>query len=171
MFKATCMAMLAAGALWAAPALSQSLYSPPEGDFQVAFPEMPTVQSKPANRSKDVAARRYVVEERGRALIVAIDDYPQGELPPAADSAVYERLLRGRAEDENGRVLDTKAARLAGRPCLEGSIETKGGALEIVRILLIGDRVWALTYAVPEDVDPAGADSAFFGSFRITKSS
>ena len=165
------MAMLSAAALWAASAGAQSLYSPPEGDFQVAFPVAPAVQSKPANRSKDVAARRYVVQELGRALIVAIDDYPQGDLPAAADSGVYERMLRIRADDEGGRLLDTKAARLAGRPCLEGSIETKGGALEIVRILLVGDRVWELTYAVPEDVDPAGGDSAFFGSFRITKSS
>jgi len=39
------------------------------------------------------------------------------------------------------------------------------------RILLIGDRVWELTYAVPEGIDPSGADGAFFGSFRITKSS
>ena len=171
MFKAMCMAMLATAAVLAAPAGAQSLYSPPEGDFQVAFPDAPTVQSRPANRSKDIAARRYVVQEPSRAMIVAIDDYPQGDLPPAANSAVYERMLRNRAADEEGRLLDTKAARLAGRPCLEGSIETRGGALEIVRILLIGDRLWELTYAVPEGADPAGADGAFFGSFRITKSS
>ncbi len=165
------MAVLAAAALATAPAGAQSLYSPPEGDFQVAFPDAPSVQSRPANRSKDIAARRYVVQQPSRAMIVAIDDYPQGNLPAAANAAVYERMLRNRADDEEGRLLDTKAARLAGRPCLEGSIETKGGALEIVRILLIGDRVWELTYAVPEGIDPAGGDSAFFGSFRITKSS
>ena len=170
MFKAMCMAMLAAAALFAAPARAQSLYSPPEGDFQVAFPDAPSVQMRPANRSKDIAARRYVVQQPNRAMIVAIDDYPQGNLPASANSAVYERMLRNRADDEEGRLLDTKAARLAGLPCLEGSIQTKGGATEIVRILLIGDRVWELTYAVPEDIDPAGADGAFFNSFRIRKS-
>ncbi len=161
--------MLAAAALATTPAVAQSLYSPPEGDFQVAFPDAPSVQMRPANRSKDIAARRYVVQEANRAMIVSIDDYPQGNLPPSANSAVYEHMLHNHADDEEGRLLDTKAARLAGLPCLEGSIETKSGALEIVRILLIGDRVWELTYAVPEGADPAGADGAFFGSFRITK--
>ena len=168
MFKAMCIAVLATAALAAAPVRAQSLYSPPEGDFQIAFPDAPQVQSRPANRSKDIAARRYVVEQPGRALIVAIDDYPQGNLPASANSTVYERLLQTHADNEDGRLLDTKAARLSGLPCLEGSIETKG-AVEIIRVLLIGDRVWELTYAMPEGVDPQGRDNAFFNSFKITK--
>ena len=160
--------MLALAAFAAAPALAQALYSPPEGDFEVAFPGAPTVQSKPANRSKDVAARRYVVEEPGRAMIVAINDYPDGALPAAANGGVYDRMLQNRAESEDAQLISTKPARLSGRPCLEGSIQSKG-AIEIVRVLMDGDRVWQLTYALPEGADPAGADTAFFGSFRIRK--
>jgi hypothetical protein len=160
--------MLALVAIAAAPARAQSLYSPAEGDFEIAFPAAPEIQSKPANRSKDVAARRYVVQEPSRAMIVAINDYPDGDLPAAANGGVYDRMLRNRADSEDARLISTKPARLSGRPCLEGAIESKG-AIEIVRILMDGDRVWELTYALPEGADPAGADAAFFGSFRIRK--
>jgi hypothetical protein len=160
--------MLALAAIAAAPARAQSLYSPAEGDFEIAFPSQPTIQSKPANRSKDIAARRYVVEEPSREMIVAIDDYPQGDLPAAANGGVYDKFLRIRADNEDAQLVSTRPARLSGRPCLEGSIQAKG-AVEIVRILMDGDRVWELTYALPEGADPAGADAAFFSSFRIRK--
>ena len=162
------MALLALASLAAAPARAQALYSPPEGDFEIAFPAAPQVQSRPANRSKDIAARRYVVQAQDRALVVAIDDYPDGDLPRSANGGVYERMLRNRAENEDAQLVSTRPARLAGQPCLEGAIASKG-ATEIVRILLTGNRVWELTYAVPEGADPAGAGAAFFASFRIRK--
>lgn len=162
------LALTALVAFAGAPARAQSLYAPAEGDFEIAFPAAPEVQSKPANRSRDVAKRRYVVQEPSRAMIVSIDDYPDGDLPAAANGGVYDRMLRNRAEDEDAQLLSTRPARLSGRPCLEGAILAKG-AVEIVRILMDGQRVWELTYALPEGADPAGADAAFFSSFRIRK--
>jgi hypothetical protein len=160
---------LAALAAFAAAAGAQALYSPPEGDFSIAFPSAPSVQSKPANRSKDIASRRYVDEERGRVMVVSIEDYPDGDLPAAADGGVYDHLLRSLAENRNGQLISTRAERLSGRPCLEGQIMDPNGEIEIVRVLMIGDRIYQLTYALPEGADANGADAAFFGSFRITK--
>lgn len=157
------------GLLAVGAAHAQVLYAPPEGDFTVAFPQPPSAQSRPANRSKDVAARRYVSQQPSRALVVAIDDYPDGMLPSTADAGVYEHMLLTRAEGDQGRLISTRAARLAGRPCLEGAIMGATGDMEIVRILMIGERVYQLTYALPEGADPAGADAAFFNSFKITK--
>jgi hypothetical protein len=159
----------AALAALASAAAAQALYSPPEGDFAVAFAQPPTVQSKPAIRSKDIGIRRYVDQERARALVVSIEDYPDAILPASPDGGVYEHWLRMVAEDRGGQLIATRAARLAGRPCLEGQIMDPGGDIEIVRVLIIGDRIYQLTYALPEGADPAGADAAFFGSFRITK--
>lgn len=158
-----------AGLALAGPAPGQALYSPPEGDFQVAFPDPPSVQSRPAVRSHDIAARRYVDQQQSRAMVVAVNDYPDGELPAAADAGVYDRMLRNRADGESSRLVSTRAARLSGRPCLEGVILDPGGTQEIVRILMIGSRVWELTYALPDGVDAQGADAAFFDSFKITK--
>jgi hypothetical protein len=160
---------LAALAL-AGAAAAQALYSPPEGDFAVAFAQAPHVAAKPANRSKDIAVRRYVDQGQSRALIVSIEDFPDGDLPAAADGGVYDRMLRNYADNNDGQLVSTKPARLAGRPCLEGQIvEHAAGTTDIIRVLLIGDRLYQLTYAMPEGADPRGADAAFFNSFRILK--
>ncbi len=162
-------ALIIAALAAAASAAAQALYSPPEGDFQVAFPEAPQVASRPANRSKDVALRRYVLQEPSRAMILSIEDFPPGNLPAAADGAVYDRMLRNLADDNMGRLIATRPARLSGRPCLEGRITDDKGTVEIVRVLMVGERMYQLTYALPEDADPQGADVAFFASFKINK--
>ena len=164
-----CLTLVLAALAFAATAGAQALYSPPEGDFQIAFPDPPTVQVKPAKRSHDTASRHYVDQQPGRAMVVAIDDYPDGSLPTTADGGVYDHMLSSRAENDQGKLLSTRAARLSGHPCLEGAIANGAGDLEIVRILMIGNRIYELTYGLPGGADPAGADTAFFNSFRITK--
>ncbi|HEY5412648.1 MAG TPA: hypothetical protein VIJ94_18160 [Caulobacteraceae bacterium] len=164
-----CLVLVLAALAFAATAGAQALYSPPEGDFQVAFPDAPSVQVKPAHRSKDVASRHYVDQQPSRAMVVVIDDYPDGTLPTAADGGVYDRMLSTRAENDDGKLVSTRAARLSGHPCLEGAITNGAGDLEIVRVLMIGNRIYELTYGLPGGADPAGADTAFFNSFKITK--
>lgn len=152
----------------AAAGRTEAPYAPSEGDFSVAFPNAPSVTSQPAHRSHDVAHRRYFAQEPSRAMEVAIDDYPQGELPQVPDAGVYDKILRTRAENENAQLVFTRAARLAGRPCLEGALLDMNGVAEEVRVLIVGDRMYQLTYIHPDGIDPAGADAAFFGSFKIT---
>ena len=135
----------------------------------MAFAAAPDVKVQPAKRSKDVAFRRYVEQGPSRALVVAIDQYPDGALPQLADAGVYDRLLRGHAEDSGSELISTRAARMSGRPCLEGLFKDMEGSVEVVRVLIQGNRIWRLTYA-HADGDPsaqAGA-SAFFGSFKLT---
>ena len=165
---AIAIAVVMASALASAAQAQASAYSPPEGDFSVAFPAEPEVQIRPAHRSHDIGRRRYVAQEPARAMIVAIDDYPDGELPQAADAGVYDKILRSRADDENAQLVSTRAARLSGRPCLEGMLVGTNGAVEEVRVLMVGDRLYQLTYVHPDGADPAGADATFFGSFKIT---
>lgn len=168
-FKSLC-ALAAALALSAAPAaLAQpALYSPPEADFSIAFGGPPQVQVKAAKRSKDIGFRRYVDQAPQRALIVAVDQYPDGGLPQLVDAGVYDRILRGHADDSGQKLVSTRPARLSGRPCLEGTFADTEGAIEIVRVLIIKDRLWRLTYAHAEG-DPAApaAAAAFFGSFKL----
>ena len=147
---------------------AQALYSPPEGDFAVAFTAAPAVQVKPAHRSRDIAFRRYVDQQPSRAFVVAIDEYPQGALPQYADAGVYDHLLRDRAENAESKLVSTRAARLAGRPCLEGTFKDDNDTVEVVRVLMIGERIYQLTYAHADGDDRPDVGAAFFGSFRIT---
>ena len=161
-------ALVAMSFIVTAAAAAQALYTPPEGDFAVAFPAAPTVQVKAAKRMADVAVRRYVDQEQARALVVSLEQYPQGVLPPSPNAAVYDRVLRSRADDGSIELVSTRAARLAGRPSLEGTFKDIDGNIEITRVLMLEDRIFKLTYATAESVpDPTGAE-AFFASFKIS---
>ncbi len=148
-------------------AQAQALFAPPEGDFSVAFPKPPTAQARPAKRMNDVAVRRYVDQEPARAFVVALELYPQGSLPPSPNGAVYDRLLRTHAEDSSSELVSTRAARLAGRPSLEGTFKDADGNVEIVRLLMLADCIYRLSYARAADLEDPGAADAFFASFKL----
>ncbi len=157
--------------LTASVAPAQALYAPPEADFSVAFAAAPSVQVKPAKRSHDIAYRRYVDQEPTHVFIVAIDEYPDGALPQLVDAGVYDHILRDRAGDDPTRLVSTRAARLAGRPCLEGTFKNADDTVEVVRVLLVGEKVYQLTYVHPEGAEQPETAAAFFNSFRITPGS
>ncbi len=146
---------------------AQALYVPPEGDFSIAFPAPPTAQAQPAKRMNDVSIRRYVVQQGGRAFVLLVEQYPQGVLPPSANAAVYDRLLRSHADDSNTELISTRPARLAGLPSLEGTFKDTDGDVEVLRVLMLNDRIYRLTCARAPGLDDAGEAGAFFGSFKI----
>ena len=148
--------------------MGQARYVPPEGDFSVVFPATPNVQTRPAERSKDIGLRRYTVNGAANAFVVAIDAYPPDILPQSPNGGVYDHLLRTYAEDGDTRLISTRPARLAGLPCLEGTYADKNDNGEIVRVLVVGDVIWKLTYAYAADVTGRDAADAFFASFQIT---
>ncbi len=160
--------LAAALAALAAAAGAQAVYVPPEADFNVAFPTAPTVQVKPAKRSHDVGYRRYVDQEPTRAFVVTIDAYPDGTLPQLVDGGVYDHILRDRAGDDPTRLVSTRPARLAGRPCLEGTFREANDIIEVVRVLVVGDTIYQLTYAHPDGAEQPEAAAAFFNSFHLT---
>ncbi len=160
----------ALAAVSAAPAAAQGLYVPPEADFGVAFPGPPSVQARPAKRFADVGVRRYAAEAPDDAMIVLVQDYPDGQLPASANGAVYDRMLRSRAEDGGPPLVTTRPARLAGQPCLEGVFQDREGGVELVRVLMTGQRVYQVSFIYAGDpARPPPAAAAFFGSFRLMK--
>ncbi len=158
---------LLAAVLVAGAAYAQALYSPPEADFSVAFPMPPTVVVRPAKRMSDVAVRRYVDQEASRAFVVTLEDYPQGDLPPSANGAVYDRIMRSHAEEVSTELVSTRAVRLAGRPSLEGTFRDSDGNVEILRVLMLPDRLIRLTYARAAGLEDPSGPEAFFASFKL----
>lgn len=157
----------AIGLAVAGPATAQEPYRAPEGDFTVVFPMTPMVQTRPAHRSNDVAERRYADEENGRTFMVTVDDYPQNVLPPEPDEGIYDRLLRSYAKGDPASLKSTRPTRLAGRPCLEGAYMDPDGNVQLIRVLMLGDRIYQVTYIHADGVDAPGAADAFFNSFKI----
>jgi hypothetical protein len=161
------LALLASGGLAAA----QAPYTPPEADFTIAFPSPPTVQVKPAKRSHDIGRRRYIDQEPTRIFTLSIDEYPDGALPQLVDAGVYDHILRDDAGDDPTRLVSTRPARLSGRPCLEGMFKNKDDTVEQVRVLMVGDRIYQLSYIHAADAEQPEAAAAFFNSFKITPGS
>ena len=157
----------AVGLAAASPAFAQDPYRASEGDFVVVFPMAPAVQSRPAHRSNDIAERRYADEENGRTFMVTVDEYPQNVLPPEPNEAIYDRLLRSYAKADPASLKSTRPTRLAGRPCLEGAYMDADGNVQLIRVLMLGDRIYQVTYIHADGVDAPGAGDAFFNSFRI----
>jgi hypothetical protein len=153
---------------WTSGASAQQAYRPQEGDFVVDFPMPPAVQTRPARRSKDIAQRRYVDEENGRIFSIAVDEYPDGILPPSPTESTYDRVLRLLAGEDPQTLKATKPSRLSGRPCLEGRFEDGDGDVRTVRVLILGDRVYQVSYIHADGVDPPGGGEAFFNSFKLT---
>ena len=133
----------------------------------MVFPMTPTVQTRPAHRSNDIAERRYVDEENGRTFMVTVDEYPQNVLPPEPNEAIYDRLLRSYAKTDPASLKSTRPTRLAGRPCLEGVYMDADGNVQLIRVLMLGDRIYQVTYVHADGVDAPGAGDAFFNSFKI----
>jgi len=157
----------AVGLAIAASAAAQDPFRPPEGDFAAMFPMAPAIQTRPARRSNDVDHRRYVDEESGRTFMVTVDQYPQGVLPTEPNEAVYDKLLRVYAQDDPTALKSTRPARLSGRPCLEGAYVDMDGNIQIMRVLMLGDRVYQVAYIHAPGVDAPGAEDVFFSSFKI----
>ncbi len=151
----------------AGPTAAQDVYRSPEGDFAITFPMAPTVQTRPAHRSNDIAERRYVDEENGRTFMVTVDDYPSGVLPSEADEGVYDRLLRSYAKSDPASLKSTRPTRLSGRPCLEGVYMDADGNVQVIRVMMLGDRIYQVTYVHAPDVNAPGAADAFFNGFKI----
>ena len=165
--RLTCCTALGAACV-ALAALAQDAYRPAEGDFTAAFPMAPAVQTQPARRSHDVASRRYVDEEDGKAYMVSVDEYPPGVLPPAPNEAIYDKILQSFVHDDPQSLKSTRPARLSGRPCLEGIFINADGEVQTTRVLIIGDRLYRVSYSHVDGVDPPGVKDAFFSAFRIT---
>ena len=153
---------------WTSSADAQETFRAQEGDFTAHFPMAPTVQTRPARRSQDVAQRRYVDDENGRVYSISVDEYPEGALPPSPNESTYDRLLRSYAKDDPQSLKSTRPARLSGRPCLEGVFVDMDGDERVSRVLILGDRLYQVTYIHADGVDAPGAADAFFNSFKLT---
>ncbi len=99
--------------------------------------------------------------------MVTVDEYPQNVLPPEPNEAVYNRLLESYAKADPASLKSTRPTRLAGRPCLEGAYMDGDGNVQLIRVLMLGDRIYQVTYIHADGVDSPGAGDAFFNSFKI----
>lgn len=146
---------------------AQSMFRPSEGDFSVAFPRAPVVGGELAATQFDAGHRSYTDEEPGFRFVVVVDQYPAGIPTPKPTPATYLLLLKSHAKEQQLTLVSTHAASLGGRQSLEGLFVNPEGRRQVLRVLMVGPRI----YHVECDEAGQGGDDAtaeaFLDSFRL----
>lgn len=153
----------------AAPAMAASRFDSPEHDFSVAFPADPVIEGRRAANDDDSSYAIYDLQDNGVAYTVRMDRFPTSLPPPAPDMRTYTLMLRSHARESASRLVSTAPARLGGRDAVEGIFVRDDGARQQMRVLLIGRRVYQVSYTGPDGAESAATGAAFLDSFRIAE--
>ena len=166
-------ATAAAGAVMASAwpgsgeASAEPLFVSPQHDFRIAFPNPPEIEGRGAKTDDASGYRTYSARGRQGAFLVRVDQYPKTIPVPAPDPQVYELILRAYAAQSASRLETTTPVQLDGHAALQGLFAHAEGTTEIRRVLMVGRRIYQLSYT---GADRAAADetaAAFLDSFRI----
>jgi hypothetical protein len=149
-------------------ARAQSVYTSPASDFSVAFPGPPEVQAHPPESPDSPGYWTYAGKANGVSLLVRNDQYPASIRVPEPTPRMYELLLRGYAVQTSSRLLSTGAALLGGKPALQGVFAASAGATELRRVLIVGRRVYQVSYVYAEGLGDAAQGAAFLDSFQLS---
>ena len=148
-------------------AWAQSLFTSAQGGFSVAFPRQPKVAGHLAERGDVSGSVAYQAEDDRGSFLVRVDEYPKGIRIPDPDPYVYELILRAYAVQTSARLVSTTPVRLGGYTALQGLIAHDGEARELRRVLMVGRRIYQISYTQAAGADAAGPGPAFLDSFRI----
>ena len=165
------LAVLASVAVcWAQMAMAETRFSPVEGDFSVCFPSAPTAESQAATSVDDSGFRRYVSVEGKRTYTIVVDQYPKNIRVPAPTAATYQRLLWSRAHEGASKMVSSRPALLAKLPSWEGTYVLPDGRAEVVRVLVLGDRIYQVSFIHDGQGNSDSAAARLFESFQIKTS-
>ena len=136
-------------------------------DFAAAFPTAPSVQAHEPENGNDSGSWIYDCTQNGATMRVQIDQFPGNIRVPAPTIAMYQLLLRTYAAKEHWSLQSARPVQMGEFSGLEGHLQNDRGETETRRILMVGRRVFQISYRQTGD---AGADDAhrFLESFRIT---
>ena len=162
--KAICAIVVLSLAMTAS---AQSMFRPREGDFSVAFPRAPVVGDEVVATQLDAGYRSYTDEEPGGRFAVVVDQYPAGIPSPKPTQTTYLLLLKSHAKEQQLTLVSTHVASLGGRQSLEGLFVSAEGRRQVLRVLMVGPRI----YHVECDEGGQGGDDAtaeaFLDSFLL----
>ena len=170
LMAATIAAPGASGLSWPerAAVWSQASYSSSEREFSADFPVTPQVAGQAAINDDAPAYRTYEAHQNGRAFLVRIDEYPRSIRVPEPSPRAYELLLRVHAAESASKLVAVTPAKLGDRAAMQGVYVNAIGALEQRRVLMVGHKVYQVSYTRPDGAGSPTEGDAFLDSFRIT---
>jgi len=146
---------------------AQSVYTYPDSDFSIAFPGPPDVDAHAPQNDDAPGSWTYLVKENGISFSVRIDQYPKSIRVPDPTPFTYQLLLRGHAVETSSRLVSTGPVLLGKKPALQGVFASSNGGTELRRVLMVGHRVYQVSYSTEGPADP-GQGAAFLDSFKLS---
>ena len=135
--------VLALAATAGAAAQSWSEYRSAEGRYRIEMPGTPELETEPVEMlDREVPMMQAIVGREEATYLAAYMDFPAeviGSLPPAK---VLENARDGAAE--GFKLLSDKALTVAGSPGREYVIEQDKGVVLVMRIALVGPRLYQM---------------------------
>jgi hypothetical protein len=140
-----------------------------DGHFAANFP----AAVKRANRIVDkdigqIATFQVYVSQGGVAFIVTYSDYPEGYVAKTGAATVYKDAAKEAAGNAKGTIRGEDNCKLGDVGGLEAVIDGPDrGYVERVRIYVVGDRLFQVTYVGPPDSEAGKPALDFLDSFRL----
>jgi hypothetical protein len=134
--------------------------------FRASFPTPPQVIGHAPASDDDSGYWIYADRSNGTAYTVRIDQYPNSIRVPAPDQRAYDQLLRAHAVESSSHLQAEKRVGVGGLAGLEGDFVGENGAGEHVRVVMVGRRVYQVSYAAAAS-DGGEQGDAFLASFQI----
>ena len=146
--------------------VAQAEATAPLADFIVAFPTPPSVQAHEPETGNDSGSWTYVCVQDRVTMRVQIDQFPANIRVPAPTATMYEMLLRTYAAKTGARLLSSHPVQMGEFSGLEGQFQDDRGGGETRRVLMVGRRVFQISYSQPDDSNTDNAQR-FLASFQI----
>ena len=137
-------------------------------DFTIAFPTPAAVDAHPPETGDDSGYWTYdCTGAQGASFNLRIDQFPANIRTPAATPRMYALMLRSYAAQSGLTLQSTNPVQIGERQGLEGVFTGAAGETEVRRVLMVGRRVFQVSYHVVAGVDGAAPGRAFLDSFQI----
>ena len=146
---------------------AQAETTAPLMDFKVAFPAPPSVQSHAPETGTDSGAWTYVCVQDHATMRVQIDEFPASIRVPAPNPTTYQMLLRTYATKVGARLMSTRPVQVGEFTGIEGQLQDDQGGSELRRVLMVGRRVFQVSYSQSGGTAPDDA-RRFLESFRLS---
>lgn len=141
-----------------------------EGKFAIQFPGKPT-ESKQKQKTVvgDVDVYLFAIVQKDRAFLATYADYPRGTIAKQGLQDSLDKARDGNIKGVKGKLVSEKKITLKkkddGREALI-ALPDKNGAYR-VRIYLVGDRLYQVLVAGPDDFAKGKDATAFLDSFEV----
>jgi hypothetical protein len=149
------------------PVSAATVFQAPIEGFSASFPTRPQVIGHAPETDEDSGYWVYADQGRCAAYRVRVDQYPKNIRVPAPDQRAYDLILRAHAVESSSHLRSERAVAVGGQPGLEGEFVGAAGGGERIRVVMLGRRVYQVSYTQAAGGRCDEAD-AFLASFQIT---